>query len=102
MRLLHYVSEQQDDWDGFIQGLTYRYNKFTFRYNIQQHQITGTTPFNLIITSSPPSPIVGKISKSAPPDMDLVQLSDAKKNPKDVGRNVLQKRQSLNVRNSRV
>ena len=60
-RLRHYVSEHQDNWDMFVQPLTYAYNN-------QVHASTGTTPFNLALSRSPPSPIFNDESTIAPLD----------------------------------
>ena len=50
-RLRHYVSEHQDDWDDFVQPLTYA-------YNMQVHKTTNTTPFALSLTRHPPEPVI--------------------------------------------
>ena len=44
-RLRLYVSKHQNDWDQFVQPLTYA-------YNYQVHRSTGTTPFNMTITTN--------------------------------------------------
>lgn len=49
-RLRHYVGEHQDDWDRYVQPLTYWYKN-------QPNCTTGTTPFNLANTRAPPSPV---------------------------------------------
>lgn len=45
-RLRHYVSKHQDDWDRFVQILTYA-------YNMQVHRSSGFTPFQLLLTRVP-------------------------------------------------
>ena len=42
-----YVEEHQDDWDRYASALTYAYNNHV-------HRSTGTTPFELILSRSPP------------------------------------------------
>ena len=58
-RLRHYVSEHQDNWDQFVQPLTYAYNS-------QVHASTGVTPFSLTLSRQPPFPIVDRPSTAAP------------------------------------
>ena len=48
-RLRHYVGEHQDDWDLYVQLLTYA-------YNAQVHRSTRTTPYSLVLTRHPPGP----------------------------------------------
>ena len=67
-RLRHYVSEHQDNWDKFVQTLTYAYNS-------QVHRSTGTSPFSLTITRIPPCPIIDAISTSSPSDMNTTPSS---------------------------
>ena len=54
-RLRHYVNEHQDDWDLYVQPLTYA-------YNAQVHRSTGTSPFSLVLTRHPPSTVVETIA----------------------------------------
>ena len=50
-RLRHYISEHQQDWDEYLQPLTYAYNS-------QVHRTTETTPFDLVVTRPPPDILV--------------------------------------------
>ena len=50
-RLRHYVEEHQRDWDDYVQSLT-------FEYNTQVHQLTETTPFDLVLTRPPSGSIL--------------------------------------------
>ena len=47
-RLRHFVAEHQDNWDDYVQPLTYA-------YNMQVHAATGTTPFDLVLSRHPPA-----------------------------------------------
>ena len=49
-RLVHYVSEHQNDWDQYVQPLTYAYNS-------QVHRTTGFTPFELVLNKAPKTPL---------------------------------------------
>ena len=49
-RLIHYVSEHQNDWDQFVQPLTYA-------YNTQVHRTTGFAPFELTLARAPKAPL---------------------------------------------
>ena len=60
-RLRHYVSEHQNDWDQYVQPLTYA-------YNAQVHATTGLPPFNLTIARPPPCPILDNVSSLAQTD----------------------------------
>ena len=64
-RLRHFVSEHQDDWDAYIQPLTYA-------YNAQVHRSTNATPFSLVLSRHPPGPILEQstdpISKPSTPE----------------------------------
>lgn len=46
-RLRHYVPEQQDDWDDFLQPLTYAYNMLI-------HRIITWTPCSLVLAIHTP------------------------------------------------
>ena len=46
--LRNYVNEHQSDWDEYAIALTYAYNNHV-------HRSTGTTPFDLVLSSSPPA-----------------------------------------------
>ena len=61
IRLRHYVTEHQRDWDEFVQPLTYA-------YNMQVHRSTGTTPFDLVLTRHPPGISVSMPTSAVPPD----------------------------------
>ena len=54
-RLRHYVNDHQTDWDLFVQPLTYAYNS-------QVHRSTGESPFGLVLSRLPPSPLVSTSS----------------------------------------
>lgn len=58
-RLRHFVSERQDDWDRYVQSLTYA-------YNTQVHVSTGTTPFSLTLMRHPPSTKVETFQDDGP------------------------------------
>lgn len=56
-RLSHYVSEHQNDWDEYVQPLTYSYNNHV-------HRTTGFVPFSLALLYSPPSPLEAYVNES--------------------------------------
>lgn len=58
-RLRHFINEHQDDWDRFVQPLTYA-------YNTQTHRSTGTSPFSLVLSRHPPSSIIETLREDAP------------------------------------
>ena len=45
--LRHYVSENQEDWEVYVEPLTYAYNSHV-------HRTTRTTPFELFLSRPPP------------------------------------------------
>ncbi len=64
-RIRHYVNEHQDDWDLYVQPLTYA-------YNTQVHRSTSTSPFSLVLTRHPPSTIVETVSDN-PQNLNLLK-----------------------------
>lgn len=66
-RLRHHVAEHQDDWDAFVQPLTYAYNN-------QVYCSTTCTPFSLVLTRKPPrtTTIIGRTAE--PTDQSIPQL----------------------------
>lgn len=46
-RLRHYAGEHQNDWDIYVQSLTYA-------YSAQVLKLTKTTPLSLVLTREPP------------------------------------------------
>lgn len=50
-RLRHFVSDHPNDYDYYVQPLTYT-------YNMQVRRSTGLTPFDLVLARHPPNPII--------------------------------------------
>lgn len=57
-RLRRHINEHQNDWDNYVQPLTYG-------YNAQVHCTTKTVLFSLMLSREPPGAIIRKKSRSS-------------------------------------
>lgn len=53
-RLSHYINEHQDDWEQFLQPLTYA-------YDMKVHRSTGFTQFQPVLILVPAGPAVSRL-----------------------------------------